>query len=93
MGAGLGLCLSDVWRVCLGGWSGSLRIQDLPECWLWSSGRVLPAFSCFALGASLVNMALFRVFRAFLEGFGVVVWVCVVCMLCVDCGAFVRVWS
>ena len=36
---------------------------------------VLPAFSCSALGASLVNMALFRVLRAFLEGFMGFVWV------------------
>ena len=36
-----------------------------------------PAFSCSALGASLVNVALFRVFRAFLEGFMGFVWVCV----------------
>ena len=35
-----------------------------------------PAFYRFALGASLVNMALFRVLRAFLAGFGVFVWVC-----------------
>ena len=36
-------------------------------------------------------MALFRVFRAFLARFGVVVWVCVVLVLCVACVAFVRV--
>ena len=66
------------------------------EGWLWSSGRVLPAFCplcCFALGALLANMALFSVLRGFLAWFGVVVWVCVVLVLCVACVAFVRVWS
>ena len=70
--------------------------QDLPDRWLWSSGRVFPAFcplSRFALVGLLANMALFRVFRAFLEGFVGFVWVCVVLVLCVACGAFVRVWS
>ena len=56
----------------------------------------LPAFrplSCFALGAPLANMALFRVLRAFLARFGVVVRACVVLVRCVACVAFVRVWS
>ena len=50
----------------------------------------IPSFcllSRFALGALYLNMALFRVFRAFLARFGVVVWVCVVRVLCVACGA------
>ena len=57
---------------------------------------VFPAFcplSRFVLVGLLANMPLFRVLRAFLEGFGVVVWVCVVLVLCVACVAFVRVWS
>ena len=37
---------------------------------------VFPAFCCFALGALIANMPLFRVFRAFLEGFICLVWVC-----------------
>ena len=41
----------------------------------------------------LANMALFRVLMAFLAWFGVVVWVCVALVLCVACGAFVRVNS
>ena len=43
-------------------------IQDLPEVALvlWSC---VPLLYCFALGALLVNMALFRVFRAFLARF------------------------
>ena len=63
-------------------------------CWLWSSGGVFPAFrplSCFALGALPLNMALFRVFRAFLAGFICLAWVCIASMLCVACGAFVCV--
>ena len=61
-----------------------------------SSCRVFPCFcllSRFAIGALLANMALFRVFMAFLARFGVVVWVCVVLVLCVACGAFVCVCS
>ena len=70
--------------------------QELPECWLWSSGRVFLAFCPlyrFALGALALNMALFRVFRAFLAWFGGFVCVCLVLVLCVACVAFVRVWS
>ena len=48
---------------------------------------------CSALGASALNMALFRVLRAFLEGFMGFVWVCLACVLFVACGAFVRVNS
>ena len=57
---------------------------------------VFPSFcplSRFVLGVLPANMALFRVLRAFLARFGVVVWVCVVLVLCVACVAFVRVWS
>ena len=46
---------------------------------LWSSGGALHAFCplyCIALVASLANMALFRVLKAFLEGFGVRMYVC-----------------
>ena len=64
--------------------------------WLWSYSGALHAFCplvCFVLVVSLANMALFRVLEAFLAGFGVLVWVCVGLVLCVDCVAFVRVWS
>ena len=64
--------------------------------WLLSSGRVFPAFyplSCYACGASLADMPLFSFLRGFLEGFMGFVWVCVVLVVCVACGAFVRVWS
>ena len=47
--------------------------------WLVSSGGALPAFCslyCFVLVVSLANMALFRVLRGFLEGFGVRMYVC-----------------
>ena len=47
--------------------------------WLVSSGGALSAFcplSCFACGALHLNMALFRVLRGFLEGFGVRMYVC-----------------
>ena len=55
---------------------------------------VFPAFcplACSSLGALLANMALFRVLRAFLARFGGFVWVCVVLVVCVVCGAFVCV--
>ena len=48
---------------------------------------------CFALGVLVLNVALFRVFRAFLEGFMGFAWVCLVLVLFVACVAFVRVWS
>ena len=62
----------------------------------WSSGRVFRCFcplSRFALGALPTNMALFRVLRAFLGGCPCWMWVCIASMLCVACGAFVRVNS
>ena len=64
--------------------------------WLWSSGGALPAFCplyCIVLVVSLANMALFRVLKAFLAGFGVRMYVCMGLGFCVDCVAFVRVWS
>ena len=54
----------------------------------------IPSFcllSRFVLGASLANMAPFRVLRGFLEGFMGFVWVCVVLVVCVACVGFVRV--
>lgn len=57
---------------------------------------VFPAFwllSRFAFDALGLNMPLFRNFRGFLAGFGFGMWVCIACVLCVDCGAFVRVYS
>ena len=68
----------------------SLGLQDLPNVWRWSSGRVFPSFcplSRFALGALLANMGLFRVLRAFLARFVGFVWVYVACGLCVACVA------
>lgn len=56
----------------------------------WCVPWLCPLF-CSALGASLANVALFGVLRAFLGRFGVVVWVCVGLVLCVACVAFVCV--
>ena len=58
------------------------KMDKIPSLW---------SLSCFVLGVLLANMALFRVLKALLEGFRVVVWVCVVLVLCVACVAFVRV--
>ena len=55
---------------------------------------VFPAFCLpyrLVSGWSLANMPLFRVLRAFLARFGVVVWVCSLGVLCVACRAFVCV--
>ena len=60
---------------------------------LWSCVPSFCPFSRSSLGALSLNVALFRVFRAFLESFGRFVWVCVVLVRCVACVAFVRVWS
>ena len=54
---------------------------------------LLSALLLYACGAFPLNMALFRVLRAFLEGFMGFVWVCVGLVVCVACGVFVRVWS
>ena len=65
--------------------------QDLPEV---GAGPLavcsLPfiLLSRSSLGALLANVALFRVLRGFLDGFGGFVWVCLAWVLCVDCGAF-----
>ena len=40
-------------------------------------------FECVEFGALPANMPIFRVLRAFLAGFGVVAWVCLVWALCV----------
>ena len=83
------------WRVHLGGWSGnSCYFANVSKIGQDTAGySAFCPLSRFVFGVSSLNMALFRVLRGFLEGFGVVVWVCLSCMLFVACGAFVRVWS
>ena len=61
-------------------------------CLSWRVPSLCP-LSYSSLVALLANMALFRVLRGFLARFICLVWVCVVLVVCVDCGAFVRVWS
>ena len=63
---------------------------------LVSSGGMSHAFCplyYIVLVVSLANMALFRVLRGFLEGFGVRMCVCMGLGFFVACVAFVRVWS
>ena len=60
---------------------------------LWSCVPSFCPLSRSSLGALSLNVALFRILRAFLARFGAFVWVCIGSVLCVDCGAFVRVWS
>ena len=57
---------------------------------LWCVPSFCP-LSRSSLGALLANMAPFRVFRGFLEGFMGFVWVCAGLVICVACGAFVCV--
>ena len=60
---------------------------EMPALVLWSCVPSFCPFSRFAFVVSLANMALFRVLKAFLEGFMGFVWVCVALVLCVDCVA------
>ena len=80
-------------------WWHMCRIQDLQDLPDAGSGPLvvcsllfwgLSRLACLGL---LENMPLFRILRAFLEGFMGFVWVCVVLALCLACVAFVRVWS
>ena len=64
------------------------------ECRRWSSGRVFRCFcplSRFVFGALALKYAFIRILRAFLEGFPCWMYVCIACVLCVVCGAFVCV--
>ena len=58
---------------------------------LWWRVLSFCPLSRFVFGALYLNMPLFRVLRAFLARFGVVVRACVVLVLCVACVAFVCV--
>ena len=60
---------------------------------LWWCAPSFCLLYCFVVGALSLNMALFRVFRAFLEGFPCWMYVCIARVLCVACGAFVCVNS
>ena len=60
---------------------------------LWSGVPSFCPLSRFVLGALALKYAFIRVLRAFLAWFVVFVWVCVVLVLCVACGAFVCVNS
>ena len=59
--------------------------QDTAGC-----SAFCPLF-CFVLGALSLNVVLFRVFKGFLARFVGFVWVCLVLVLRVACGAFVCV--
>ena len=76
----------------------------VPSCPLGAGGRLLwlvlcfravfPTFcplSCFMLVVLLANMALFGVLRAFIWVYRLFARVCIGCVLCVACGAFVCV--
>ena len=63
------------------------RTCGVPALVLWSCVPSFCPLSRFVFGALSLNMVLFRVFRAFLAGFGRFVWVYVACVLCVACVA------
>ena len=71
-----------------GRWSGC-RAPGVLRCVF----RPFFPLSRFACGALHLNMALFRILRGFLAGFGVRMYICLAWVLCVACVAFVRVWS
>ena len=74
-------------------WSGnSCYFADVSKIGQDTAGcSAFCPFSRFALGVLSLNMALFRVFRVFLAGFGRFVWVYIACVLCLACVAFVCV--
>ena len=74
-------------------WAG-FRDSGPAGGWLWSSGRVFRPFVrslALSLGGLSLKYAFIRVLKGFLEGFMGFVWVYVVLVLCVACGAFVCV--
>ena len=85
--------LPAFWRVH---WLQAFEGAGPEECLRWSSGRV---FRCFCplprfvfVGLSL-KYAFIRVLMAFLAGFPCWMYICIACVLCVACGAFVCVNS
>ena len=95
VGAGLGLVvclLACPFGVCVRLFEDS-GPTEMPALVLWWCVPCFYPLCCSACGALHLNMALFRVLRAFLERFMGLVWVCVGWVVCVDCVAFVRVWS
>ena len=73
------------------------RVQVVRSC-SFSLGVFRPfalplSLSCFVCGALPFKYALISRFKGVLEGFGVRMYVCMGLVLCLDCVAFVRVWS
>ena len=87
--------LPAFWRVHWCRLSGnSCYFADVSKNGQDSAGRsAFCLLCCFVFGALSLNVALFRVLRAFLAGFGGFVWVYVVLVFCLACVAFVCVWS
>ena len=79
------------WRVHLGRWSGNSHyFADVSKN--GQNPRLSSAFMLCLFGLSL-KYAFIRILRGFLARFGAFVWVCIACVLCVACGAFVRVYG
>ena len=81
------------WRAHLGRWSGnSCYFAGVSKIGQDSAGRsAFCPLSRFAFGALVCKYALISRFKGVLTGFVVLVWVCIVRVLCVACGAFVCV--
>ena len=84
-------------EACPLGAAVQLLWRALGLCWLVPSlGRVFRPFwglSRFACLGLVVNMPLFAILRGFNWVYRLLVWVCTALVLCVACGAFVRVYS
>ena len=89
-------CRASVVALSLGRWSCPLVSCGRVSVVVLSFRAVFPAFCplyCFMFGGLLANMLLFAILRGFIWVYRLLVWVCVVLVVCVACGAFVRVWS
>ena len=79
----------------LGGWSGnSCYFADVSKIGQDTAGcSAFCPLSRFVFGVLPLKYAFIRILRAFLAWFVGFVWVCLVLVLCVACGAFVCVNS
>ena len=67
--------------------------DGVPALVLWSCVPSFCQLSRFVLVGLSLKCAFIRILRGFLEGFPCWMWVCIVRVLCVACGAFVRVYG
>ena len=80
-----------LWRVHLVQVVEGAGPDGVPALVLLSCVPLLCPLSRFVFGALPLKYAFIRVLRGFLEGFPCWMYVCIACVLCVACGAFVCV--